>query len=285
MYPTFQALRARFVQEVSTNYGEREAHNLFYEAVHFVCAWSKTELMMRMTEVPEAAVVDFVSNAIHELKLGKPFQFITKRAWFRGHWYHVSEDVLIPRPETEELVNWILEDFPQSNLSVLDVGTGSGVIPISLKMERPAWELFGLDVSERALDVAKRNAASLSEHLIHFYEDNILRPRHVPTVVFDIIVSNPPYVLQSDANLMTERVLKYEPPLALFVPDDDALVFYRHIIAFAGQNLKSGGRLYFELHEEMAAELENLLIREGYLKTEIRKDLQGKDRMIGALKP
>jgi release factor glutamine methyltransferase len=220
-------------------------------------------------------------NAIlMRLKNNEPLQYVTGYADFYNLKFKVNNSVLIPRPETEELVYWILKDHKhQAILRLLDIGTGSGCIPITLKKERSVWDITALDIDENALAVAKENA-DLNKTAIFFIKTDILNPKHdVLTQKFDIIVSNPPYVLAKDKNEMRANVLDFEPHLALFVPDNDPLLFYRHILDFSIKNLNENGKLYFEIHADLGEQTRNLCLQ--YFKNvTLEQDMSGRDRMI-----
>ncbi|HZI01588.1 MAG TPA: peptide chain release factor N(5)-glutamine methyltransferase, partial [Flavisolibacter sp.] len=226
----------------------------------------------------------------------EPIQYVLNTAWFYGMKLYVDPSVLIPRPETEELVQWMIDDVKQtgkdvfnkaatdadvtSELKILDIGTGSGCIPLALKNAMPKAEIWGCDISEEALTVARRNGSMLNIR-VDFQGVNILdypQQRLLPSV--DIIASNPPYIPMSDQASMSPNVLRYEPHLALFVPNDDALLFYKAIAHFGHHRLHEGGSIYLEIHENLAADVVTLFKQEGYNDTAIRKDMQGKERMV-----
>jgi release factor glutamine methyltransferase len=205
--------------------------------------------------------------------------------WFAGMKLYVDENVLIPRPETEELVEWIVKTVASRKsqvASILDIGTGSGCIPVALKKKLLSVEVHALDISEEALNVAKRNAAiqqtEINFHLLNILDRNLWK--QLPK--FDIIVSNPPYVTQGEASSMQKNVLQYEPHLALFVDDEDAMKFYKAIAEFGLKHLNENGQLFFEINEMMSKQICDLLNQYRYLNIELKKDLQNKDRMIKA---
>jgi len=194
----------------------------------------------------------------------------------------VNPSVLIPRPETEELVDWIIKDIQLLNLeacSILDIGTGSGCIPIALKKKLPNTAVSALDISVDALEVAKQNAEFHNVD-VRFMQADILKIVNSKSTAYTIIVSNPPYVLQSEKETMKPNVVAHEPHLALFVNDDDPLKFYKSIVEFAKSNLEKNGKLFFEINDLKSEELKTYLIQNGFTKVEIKKDLSGKARMI-----
>jgi release factor glutamine methyltransferase len=220
-----------------------------------------------------------------ELAKGKPIQYILGKAWFMGKEYIVNDQVLIPRPETEELVEWVLEyaEIINKPLHIIDIGTGSGCIPIALKTALPDCSLCGLDISEGALAVAKLNATQLNAN-IEWIQQDILMSASMPSN-YDIIVSNPPYIPFNEKVNMQVQVKNYEPALALFVTNEDPLIFYRIIGRLGKQCLNPNGQLFFEMHYDQGKAIQTLFDEMGY-HAELRKDMFGKDRMIRAsLKP
>lgn len=213
----------------------------------------------------------------------EPVQYVVGMTYFYDLKFKVDPAVLIPRPETEELVHWILEDQPKNlNLRVLDIGTGSGCIPITLKSKAPNFQLSAFDVSEEALFVAKENAI-LNQVEVEFQNLDILKKENWKTLPsYEVMVSNPPYIPFSEKELMSTNVLDHEPEIALFVTNEDPLIFYRTIIEFAKENLVKGGWLYFETNEYNATEVEALFFNAGFFDIEKQKDLQGKERMVKA---
>lgn len=218
---------------------------------------------------------------IKQLKQEKPIQQIVGYSWFYGRKFLLNEHVLIPRPETEELVDWMLKDS-LNNTSILEVGTGSGCIAITLALNTNAT-IVSIDVSELALKQAKTNALALNAS-VAFCKADVLDDSSCDSLgAFDVIVSNPPYVLESDKQMMSKNVLEYEPHLALFVSSDHPLLFYRAIATMASRKLNTNGVLYFEIHENYGQETLDLLSLKGFKALELRKDLQGKDRMVKAV--
>jgi release factor glutamine methyltransferase len=219
------------------------------------------------------------SFILDQLKKEIPIQYLLGTTHFYGLEFEVNSAVLIPRPETEELVDWIIQSSKvQSKLKILDIGTGSGCIAIALAKNLPNAQVFALDVSEQALATAKKNAEKNQVHL-SFIHQSILETEDLAQE-FDIIVSNPPYVRELEKHEIKNNVLDNEPHLALFVEDNDALIFYRKIAQLAQKNLKSEGQLYFEINQYLGKETLNLLLEMGFKNCELRQDIYGNDRMI-----
>ena len=234
-----------------------------------------------LTKEEEQPLID----ALDRLTREEPVQYITGNEHFFGLDFKVNSNVLIPRPETEDLVRWILEDFRDCNkeLNILDVGTGSGNIAISLASQLPEACVYALDISTEALETAKENASSIGVNMKFLQAD--IRIIDELGVLFDIIVSNPPYVRISESGLMKNNVKKYEPWDALFVPDEAPLLFYERIADFGIENLKPGGCLYLEINQYLGQDVQELLKSRAYVLVELKADLFGKDRMVKAVFP
>jgi release factor glutamine methyltransferase len=283
---TFREAEKIYTDSLSTVYDRREAASLAWLSISYVCKLEKAAyLNLKDTEIPHDNYQSLL-NILEELKTGKPFQYIIGETEFYGLNFKVNPSVLIPRPETEELVEWILSDVRNSKTSVkglkiIDIGTGSGCIPISLKKNLPEAQLYALDISTEALDISKQNAATNNTR-VHFIQDNILNPvnRELREEKFGILVSNPPYVTDAEKQQMLPNVLEHEPHLALFVPNDDPLIFYRAIANFALKHSYKNGSLYLEINENMGEDTVQLLKQMGFKNIELRQDLSGKDRMI-----
>ena len=261
---------------------EQEIESFFFILTEYLHNLKRVDVTLNPNfELTEADVEKW--NAIlAELQQEKPIQYITGEAWFYGLQFEVNENTLIPRPETEELVEWIIESqkskVKSQKLEILDIGTGTGCIPISLKSNLPQANVSAIDVSEKALEVAKRNAAS-NKVEINFIQTNILEVADL-NQNFDIIVSNPPYVRNLEKQEIKKNVLDYEPHLALFVEDTDALLFYRKIAQLALENLTPNGLLFFEINQYLGKETVELLENLGFKNIELRKDFVGNERMI-----
>ena len=220
-------------------------------------------------------------RAIERIRAGEPVQYVTEIADFYGLQMKVTPAVLIPRPETEELVEWILHAHPAGSfLRVADLGTGSGCIPLALKSKRTMWTCEGWDISEDALEIARWNGDRLALE-VQFGRGDILRDGHyLQQQFYDVVVSNPPYIPPSERALMGESTLRYEPEIALFAPEADPLQFYRHLSRAGQTTLVDGGQLYLEVNEFNSEAVVQLLEEDGYAEVERRRDLQGKWRMV-----
>ena len=220
-----------------------------------------------------------LQNIISRLLRKEPVQYILGQADFCGHTFHVEPGVLIPRPETQELVNLISQQHP-SPCSILDIGTGSGCIAVSLALI--GHQVTAFDISEDALRIASENAQALHAD-IFFEQEDILHPSPT-TRLWDVIVSNPPYICQREAQLMDANVLDFEPHLALFVPDNEPLLFYRAIARYACRHLRAGGNLYFEINQTYPSEASSLTEQAGFCQVSVHQDMFGKPRFISAIK-
>ena len=247
-------------------YDKREMQNVVSYWFEQRLGLTRTDLVLKLEQL-----VDFPSfeEDLSRLQLHEPVQYVCGRAPFMDFWLEVSGATLIPRPETEELVQWVLETLPQQKLTLLDVGTGSGAIAIALKRARPDCTVIAIDVDAMVLDVARRNAIECGA-AIDIIQVDVLE-KGLPTA--DIIISNPPYIPAMEGKSMEPHVMHYEPGLALFVPDNDPLLFYR-IIA------QQAFTVFFEIHMDFGKEMREMLAKFGFDRIELRKDLQGHDRMI-----
>lgn len=249
----------------------------------FLRGYSRADLLLRENELLTSEETDFLDDAIARLKQHEPIQYILGRTEFLGLPFKVDRRVLIPRPETEELVLWILDEGLNETIDLLDIGTGSGCIPITLKKHWSNARVETWDISEDALELAASNAR-LNDVEVQFSCKNALTEIPPPQSL-DIIVSNPPYVTDKEKTLMADNVLDFEPHSALFVANDKPLLFYDAIALLATHALRNGGRLYFEINEAYGTETVDMLNRLGFSDIELRKDLFGKNRMIRATWP
>ncbi|WEK35323.1 MAG: peptide chain release factor N(5)-glutamine methyltransferase [Candidatus Pseudobacter hemicellulosilyticus] len=267
---------------LSALYDNREAASMADWVMEKLTGLRKIDRIVRKQEPLSAAQKTQLETWTAQLLQHRPIQYVLNEAWFDGLALYVDETVLIPRPETEELVHWIVEDFgqPAGSPTIMDIGTGSGCIPIALKKRLPAATLLGIDISVGALATAARNASG-QELAIDFHQLDVLDQAEwyrLPAI--DILVSNPPYIPQSDQAGMQPNVLQYEPHTALFVENNDPLLFYRALAELGQQKLSAGGRLYVEIHEDLGPQTSQLFRDHNFREVELKKDMQGKDRMI-----
>lgn len=275
---------------LSSIYDEQEIESFFYLLLESYQGKKRIDLALNPDMEMDALQLIQWESALSELLNQKPIQYIIGATEFYGLPFMVNENTLIPRPETEELVDWIVAESRNSamgSLKILDIGTGSGCIAISLAKNLPNAEVFALDVSEKALAVAKKNADT-NKVKVNFIQADILKINdlvELPTsnfqlpTHFDIIVSNPPYVRHLEKAEIKPNVLEHEPHLALFVEDTDALLFYRKIVELAKENLVEKGKLFFEINQYLGKETLELLEKFGFNSTELKKDIYGNDRM------
>ncbi|MBC8756133.1 peptide chain release factor N(5)-glutamine methyltransferase [Kordia sp. YSTF-M3] len=277
-----------FHKELDEIYGKDEVNSFFFMLTEAFFGLERFSLAIDPEIVITKTQETLIFAALSELKLEKPIQHILGKTHFFGLEFKVNEHTLIPRPETEELVQWMLDDLkveklPNKIIQILDIGTGSGCIPIALKKNLPNAVISALDISENALKVAKENAKS-NEVEIQFVQANVLTLEKLnlfeeENILFDIIISNPPYVRNLEKEAMHKNVLEYEPDSALFVDDHDALVFYDKIANLAKAHLKPSGKLYFEINQYLGKEMIDLLQKKQFKNIELRKDMFGVDRM------
>ena len=272
--------RNDFRESLSSIYDSQEVDSFFYLILNNFYEMSRVDLALKPEfEIDEIEFQKW-SIIIAELQLQKPIQYILGETEFFGLPFEVNSAVLIPRPETEELVDWILKNNSDNSemLRVLDIGTGSGCIPITLAKNLKNSEVSAIDVSSEALKVAQINAEKNSVK-VNFIEKDILKTEDL-NAIYDIIVSNPPYVRELEKQEMQKNVLEFEPHLALFVEDDDALLFYLKITQLASKSLSEGGQLYFEINQYLGQRMFDLLTDYKFRDIELRKDIYGNDRMI-----
>ena len=274
--------KTHFFDSLKNIQEEQEIESFFFILTEYLHNLKRVDVALNPNFELSDAEVEKWNTILADLQQEKPIQYITGEAWFYGLRFEVNENTLIPRPETEELVEWIIESqkskVQSQKLEILDIGTGTGCIPISLKLNLPQANVSAIDVSEQALEVAKRNAAS-NKVEINFILANILEVKDL-NQHFDIIVSNPPYVRNLEKQEIKKNVLEYEPHLALFVEDTDALLFYRKIAQLALKNLSPNGLLFFEINQYLGKETVELLQNLGFKNIELKKDIYGNNRMI-----
>lgn len=274
-----------FTNSLATIYESREAENISDWVFENITGLKKWERRTNRTTELDLVVQNELDQVLSELMTHKPVQYILNEAWFYKRKFYVNENVLIPRPETEELVEWVITDSKQNKepgtINILDIGTGSGCIAISLKKELPVAGVMAIDVSEKALEVAKKNALLLDAYL-EFLHCDFLQAFPLNST-FEVIVSNPPYIPENEKEMLDKNVTKYEPSTALFVEENDPLIFYKAIADFAKTHLKEQGKIYVEVHENFAGAVQVLFENKNY-SAEIKTDIYGKERMVRAEK-
>ncbi|MEY4125923.1 MAG: hypothetical protein RL737_112, partial [Bacteroidota bacterium] len=228
-------------------------------------------------------VLEQLRSDVQRLSMHEPLQYVLGNTSFYGLEIQCNPAALIPRPETEELVDWVLSEVQLPSCALIDLGTGTGCIPLAIKAKRPSWQVSAIDVSQDALALARTNALSLVLD-VHFEAADLLKDFSDLAIKdkFNVVISNPPYIPNADAMSMLPNVLNHEPHLALFVPDSDPLLFYRRIIAFSEQFLEKEGYVFVEIHEDLSEETIQLFHQAGFANIVLKKDLQGKPRMIKA---
>lgn len=280
---TWLDLKQTFIHQLLPLYSKGEAEHFFRILLENFWNIGRLDFFRDREKQAQSYQQEMVENAIKDLLNHKPIQHITGKAYCFERAFKVNENVLIPRPETEELISIILKENDQQSLDILDIGTGSGIIPITLLLEQPTYKVSALDVSESALNVARKNAQNWGVE-VDFIQMDILNPdaySHFSPRSLDLIVSNPPYVLESEKAQMQKNVLDFDPHLALFVEDDQALVFYKAISQFAQQTLKPKGKLYFEINEQFGKEMQ-LMLSDYFQNVKVLKDFRDRDRFVVA---
>ena len=285
-------LKHKFHEQLDAIYGKEEVQTFFFMLTEYYNAIKRIDLALNTDLTIEDDFVLKYERALEALKNHEPIQYIIGQTEFYGLPFYVNENTLIPRPETEELVELILSNTNTNSqleivegdhqFNILDIGTGTGCIAISLAKQLPNANVSAVDVSAKALEIANKNA-ELNQVDINFIENDILKicdSELDSATKFDIIVSNPPYVRQLEKQQMQDNVLNHEPHLALFVDDENPLIFYRAITQFATKNLKPNGELYFEINEYLGKEMMALLEAFGFKNIQLKQDLFGKDRMV-----
>ncbi len=280
---TIQSTINYIKNELKEIYPARETESLAYILLEFILKYNRIQIQLNKNEELKNLSVSQIKNYTKALKTKKPIQYILGETEFYDLIFKVNEHTLIPRPETEELVHAIINENPVSGLNILDIGTGSGCIPISLSKNLNKANLASADISSEAIEKAKENAC-INDVNIKFFNRDILRWEDFDWENYDIIVSNPPYVTESEKEKMDANVLDHEPHTALFVSNHDPLLFYRTIANLASKYLNTNGKLYFEINESLGKEMIKLLERNNFTNIRLRKDINGKDRMISAIK-
>ena len=281
---TIQEARKQLLDKLSPVYSKSEANTINEWVIEHITGLNRSDRVLNKNYEINSSQSEKLNETAERLLKHEPVQYILNEAWFCGMKFYVDKHVLIPRPETEELVEWIISNlkFPIDKLKILDIGSGSGCIPISLKRKLRKTEVYSCDISTDALKVAIHNAETLGAEVNFMQLDFLDAEERKRLPAFDIIVSNPPYVPEKDKLQMNQNVLNYEPHTALFVPDNDSLIFYKAIADFGKQHLNANGSIFLELHEDYGKDVQTLFEKENF-STEIKKDMQGKERMLKAV--
>lgn len=271
--------RTYFIEKLAPLYDVMEAESFFAIALDTLKGWKRVDLALNPQAQLSEEEISRWNDVLAQLETQKPIQYIFGRTHFYGLEFEVNENTLIPRPETEELVEWIVHDNKtRGKITILDIGTGSGCIAISVAKNLPDAKVHAIDVSAEALAVAKRNSDN-NNAAVAFIQQDILKAETLPQT-FDIIVSNPPYVRNLEKAEIKQNVLEYEPHLALFVEDTDPLLFYRKIALLAKSSLSQNGKLYFEINQYLGNETVEMLEQLQFKNVVLRKDIYGNDRMV-----
>tara|TARA_B100000900_G_scaffold250253_3_gene213194 strand:- start:17078 stop:17932 length:855 start_codon:yes stop_codon:yes gene_type:complete len=277
--------RIYFRKILSEFYSNREIDTFFKILIDFYFDWKSTFIGLNPNYVLDSNQLQKLKFALSELELGKPIQYVTNQAFFLNNDFYVNDSVLIPRPETEELVKWVLDDINEYKITsphLMDIGTGSGCIAISLAKANREIKLTAIDLSKEALIIAKKNA-SKHKVKIDFVQEDIQSLSHLNRT-FDIIVSNPPYIHPDEKKDILPNVLNHEPHMAVFTPNNDPIYFYRLIINFASKVLKSLGGLYLEINPKYLELLKSNFSSRNFSEVEVRNDIFGKPRMLKVIK-
>jgi release factor glutamine methyltransferase len=282
---TLNEARTVLTKELTAIYDSDELKNIAGLVIEHITNMPGMEQVKNKAPWLTCTQLEQLDAITERLKKNEPVQYVLGEAWFAGMKFKVDKNVLIPRPETEELVDWIERDaisYELRAMSILDIGTGSGCIPIVLRRKLPRATVSAIDICSEALFIATENAIDLNAEVNFILLDFLDEEKWKNLGQYDIIASNPPYVKQSEINSMHDRVKEFEPRLALFVPDNDALLFYKKLSDFSSGHLKTGGNLFVEINEALGESVVSLFRSAGFATIELRKDMQGKDRMIKA---
>jgi len=280
---TLSDILGEFKTELRDMYPENEIRNIGYLVAEQLLNYSKIDFHLKDKELISPETAEKFKQILIRLKNWEPVQYILGATEFYGLPFRVDRRALIPRPETEELAEWIIRENGGKTTSILDIGTGSGCIAVTLAKNLPLARVSACDISDEALVLAGINA-EINRTPIRFFHMDVLNGNVPVPERVDVIVSNPPYVRHEEKSLMRRNVLDFEPERALFVPDENPLVFYRSIALMGRKYLNDGGKLYLEINEQFPAELTRLLENTGYYGIEVRKDMAGKPRMIKGIK-
>jgi len=298
---TISQAQEQLLSQLYRLYDNHEAANIADWVLEYVSGLKKVDRITNKKVVLPEEKKRLLGQLTDQLLTNKPVQYVLNEAWFCGMKFYVDEHVLIPRPETEELVEWVVSDLRREaggrnektergglkpltkrEINILDIGTGSGCIPIALKKKLPFANVNGCDISEKALEIAEKNGVALNAPIQLFQIDFLDPDKRSELPFFDIIVSNPPYIPEREKGTLAKRVLDFEPSASLFVENNDPVVFYRAIADFGKNQLNPGGAVYVEINEEHAQGVREVFLSNGFSVMEIRQDMQGKERMVKA---
>lgn len=277
---TIHEANMRLLFQLYEQYDDHEATNIADLVMENVTGWKRIDRVVNKEVRFSSLMEDQFNKYSQELSTYKPVQYVLHEAWFAGMKLYVNEHVLIPRPETEELADIAVKESLNKTITILDIGTGSGCIAIELKRKLPGADVYAIDVSDEALKVAEKNAIANNAPVNFILSDILDEKKWTGLPSFDLIVSNPPYIPITENSKMHDNVTKFEPHLALFVPDEDPLIFYKVIARFAKKKLLPNGMIFLEIHENLATEVEGVF---DSFQTDIKKDMQGKDRILKAV--
>jgi len=283
---TLNEARTVLTKELKSIYENEELKNIIDLVLEHITGLPRIEQVRNKIPYLTCTQLEDLDTITERLKQNEPVQYVLGEAWFAGMKFKVNKHVLIPRPETEELVDWVVKQYAidTRQLAIIDIGTGSGCIPITLKKKLPEAKVSAIDVCSEALFTATENGIALDAEVDLMLLDFLDEEKWKELGQYDVIISNPPYVRQSEVNTMHTRVKNFEPHLALFVPDTDAWLFYKKLADFSLQHLRPGGSLFVEINEALGESIINLFKEKGLINIELRKDMQGKDRMIRAIR-
>ena len=282
-HATLSQIRFYLLKELQLTYSENESSSIARLILEHV-GYPSSLYLHEPNRIPETATRAQITEIVSEIHTGRPIQYILGYTYFCEIKIRVDESVLIPRPETEEMVFNISTDFCPRGKRIIDLGTGSGCIALALKKQFPEADVSGVDLSKKALEISSKNAA-LNNFTVNWFHGDILDSELLKTEAdYDLVVSNPPYVLKSERELMTKNVLEFEPGSALFVNDSDPLIFYRSIVAFCTNKLESGGTFWVEINERFGKETARLFNKSGFEHVAIIKDIHGKERFVNGRK-
>jgi release factor glutamine methyltransferase len=284
---TFNEARVSIWKQLDAVYDPEEAKNVADLLLEHVTGLTRAGQLSVKKNYLTCTQLESLDSIIDRLKKNEPVQYVLGEAWFAGLKFKVNPHVLIPRPETEELVDWVTKELEnekreKAELKLIDIGTGSGCIPVTLKKKLPHSEVTAVEVCSETIFTATENALVHQTGINFILLDFLNETCWNQLGKYDVIISNPPYIKKNEESSMHERVKGFEPGLALFVPDDDALMFYRKLVDFSKTHLQPGGSLFVEINESLGEDVVNLFRSKGFEKTELKKDMQGKDRMVKA---